>query len=150
MTDILDMGPAAPTYIPPTQNYGVLEDFIAGIPAVASRGVTKTGIYIEARGYAANADGTVNLATVTGWTNVGYFTDSGSENFPTWTPNARPPIADLPLVQLPQGSTANPFSGVNGRPFLQFRISFYLASTVGPFDAGPYIDRWTLHFTYDQ
>ena len=28
--------------------------------------------------------------------------------------------------------------------------SFYLASTMGPFDAGPYIDRWTLHYSYDQ
>ena len=150
VTDIIDMGPSNPTYNLPTQNYGIAEDFIAGIPPISSRGIGQTGIYIEARGYSANADGTVNLATVTGWTNVGHFTDSGSEAFPTWVPNVRPPVGDVPVLLLPQGSTTNGFSGVNGRPFLQFRFSFYLGSTMGPFDPGPYIDRWTLRYSYDQ
>jgi hypothetical protein len=154
VTDIVDMGPAFPKY----SKQVLATDFIAGIPAVASRGGGLTSIYIEVQGYTANPDGTVNAASASGWKNVGYFTDSGSELSPDWHPNARPPPADIPASDLPQGSTTNyfwdvalaPDSVLVGRPFLQFRFSFYLKANIGPFDPGPYIDRWTIQVNYNQ
>jgi hypothetical protein len=146
LTTPIDMGPYAPSYLTPTA-----ADFIAGIPNIASRGTGKTSIFIEAEGFAANADGTASNVG-TGWRAIGYFTDSGAEPAPTWVPNAVPPGADvnpaggiLPGNVLPAG-----FSQLNGREFVRFRFTFFLSSTMGPFDPGPYIDRWTVNFTYDQ
>jgi hypothetical protein len=150
VTDVIDMGPVSPTYVTPVQNYTIQEDFIAGIPASASRGLGKTGIFIEAQGFTTNADGSVNLLSATGWKSVGYFIDSGAELFPTWVPNAKPPVADVPASQLQPGNTGNGISQVNGRQFLQFRISFFLNPGMGPFDPGPYIDRWITYIQYDQ
>ena len=81
---------------------------------------------------------------------MGYFTDSGSELFPTWVANSKPPPADVPAAQLQPGNTGDGFSQVNGREFCQFRFSFFLPSTMGPFDAGPYIDQWKINEQYDQ
>ena len=102
------------------------------------------------QGFLANADGSVNNASISGWKSVGYFTDSGSELFPTWVANSKPPPADVPAAQLQPGNTGNGFSQVNGREFCQFRFSFFLPSTMGPFDAGPYIDQWKINEQYDQ
>ena len=150
VTDVIDMGPVAPTYVAPVQNYAVQEDFVAGIPPVASRGLGKTALFIEAQGYTTNADGSVNLASATGWKSVGYFTDSGAELFPTWVPSATPPAADVPPAQLQPGNTGVGITSLNGREFLQFRFSFFLNPGMGPFDPGPYLDRWTVYVQYDQ
>jgi hypothetical protein len=149
-TDVVDMGPANPTYLPAVQTTGVQEDFVAGVPARASRGVGRAAILIEARGYREKPDGSVDVAGVSGWTNVGYFVDSGTEILPTWVGLARPPSSDVPLAELPPGSTTTPFTTLSGRPFLQFRFSFFLGGTIGPSDPGPWIDRWTLNLQYDQ
>ena len=150
VTDLIDMGPVSPTYVTPIQSYTIQEDFIAGIPTVASRGLGKTGLFIEAQGFTTNADGSVNLASATGWKSVGYFTDSGAELFPTWVPSAKPPVADVPASQLQPGNTGNGITTLNGRQFLQFRLSFFLSPTMGPADPGPYLDRWTVYVQYDQ
>ena len=39
---------------------------------------------------------------------------------------------------------------LNGRQFVQFRITFFLRSGMGPFDAGPYLDRWDFFVQYNQ
>jgi hypothetical protein len=150
VTDIIDMGPVTPTYVTPIQNYSIQEDFIAGIPPSASRGIGKTAIFIEAQGYTTNADGSVNLLSASGWKSVGYFTDSGAELFPTWIPNATPPVTDIPASQLQPGNTGIGFAALNGREFVQYRYSFFLNPAMGPFDPGPYIDRWTVYVQYDQ
>jgi hypothetical protein len=150
VTDLIDMGPVSPQYVTPIQNYTVQEDFIAGVPPSASRGLGKTAIFIEAQGYTTNADGSVNLASASGWKSVGYFVDSGAELFPTWVANAKPPVSDVPAAQLQPGNTGDGFFLLNGRQFLQFRISFFLNPAMGPFDPGPYIDRWTVYVKYDQ
>jgi hypothetical protein len=150
VTDIIDMGPVSPSYVTPIQNYTIQEDFITGVPAVSSRGLGKTALFIEAQGFTTNPDGSVNLLSATGWKSVGYFIDSGAELFPTWVPNAKPPVADVPASQLQPGNTGNGISQVNGRQFLQFRISFFLNPGMGPFDPGPYIDRWITYIQYDQ
>ena len=108
-------------------------------------------MFIEVQGYLANSDGTPNLASATGWKSVGYFRDSGSETFPIWTANVQPPAGDIAYANgiLP-GNTGNGISLINGREFFQFRITFYLSPTIGVFDSGPYIDRWTLNLQYDQ
>jgi hypothetical protein len=150
VTDLIDMGPVSPTYVTPVQSYGVQEDFVAGIPPVSSRGLGKTGIFIEAQGFTTNPDGSVNLASGSGWKSVGYFTDSGAEQFPTWVPGATPPAVDVPATQLQPGNTGVGISSLDGRQFLQFRLSFFLNPGMGPFDPGPYIDRWTAYVRYDQ
>jgi hypothetical protein len=143
-TLVMDVGPTFPKYEEPTQDYGGVQDFIAGIPAVSSRGVGATSIFIEAQGFPVRPDGTPNLTSPSGWKHVGYFTDSGAETFPTWS-------AGTPLdVDLPPDGTPGGLSSLNDMEFVQFRITFFLKPGVGPFDRGPYIDDWTLRFCYDQ
>ena len=144
VTQVIDVGPTFPTFAEPVQTYGGQEDFVAGIPAGASRGAGATSILVEVQGYPVTADGAPDLTSPTGWKQIGYFTDSGAESFPTWN-TGTPPDVTLPLDSTPGG-----FAAVNDHEFVQFRISFYLKSGMGPFDPGPYIDAWTLHFCYDQ
>lgn len=151
---ILDVGPLAPTYLMPNQGYGAVPvpapgvprlDFIAGIPQRTSPGVGRTGIYLEARAFRADEKGHVSLPTATAWVSVGSFVDSGLESQPTWMPGVRP--ADAPVEP---DSTTGTFADLSGRPFLQLRVSFYLAQGSGPEDPGPYLDRWDLWFQHDQ
>ena len=160
VSNLIDAGPFSPTYLTADQQYvpsvpapgTPRQDFVAGVPP-ASRNPngTHTAIFVEVQGYLSNADGTPNLASATGWKSVGYFRDSGSELFPIWTPDAQPPVGDVAYANgiLP-GNTGNGIAQINGREFLQLRITFYLAPTIGVFDAGPYLDRWTLNLQYDQ
>jgi hypothetical protein len=90
----------------------------------------------------------VNLGSDTGWKSVGYFTDSGSELFPNWVPSAKPPLADVGTL-LP-GNTGDGITALDGRQYLRLRITFFLPGNFGPFDPGPYLDRWNLYFQYDQ
>ncbi len=145
VSQIMDMGPFAPNYVT-----AAAADFIAGIPVISSRGVGKTSIFIEAEGYLANPDGSAST-TGTGWRNVGYFVDSGAETAPNFFANASPPPADVaPAGGLLPGNLGGTIQSLNGNEFMRMRITFFLPTTVGPFDPGPYIDRWTLNFTFDQ
>src|SRR5262249_34458432 len=125
-------------------------DFVAGIPSLSSRGINNAGIFIEVQGYPAFEDGTPNLGAPSGWWSVGTFVDSGAENLPTWVPNAKPLPGDVPPANLLAGNVGNGIDGIDGLQFLQFRITFFLANGMDPFDAGPFVDRWYLWFTYDQ
>ena len=154
ITEILDVGPASPTYLVPDQDYvgspvpapGTPRiDFIAGIPQISSLGLNRTGLFIEAQGYDANADGTVKLITATGWKTVGYFKDSGDEITPTWVPSAVP--GDVSIIA---GNTGGTIASLNGKTFLQFRMTFFIKQGTGPFDPGSYMDRWDMYFQYNQ
>jgi hypothetical protein len=144
VTGLIDMGPTFPTYVEPVQVYGGQEDFVAGIPAVASRGVGATSILIEVQGFPVTSDGSIDQTDPSGWSRIGYFTDSGAESFPTWN------LGTPGDVTLPPGSVGGGFAHVNQHEFIQFRITFFLKSNVGPFDPGPFLDDWTIHFCYDQ
>jgi hypothetical protein len=159
VTNLIDIGPFSPDYVVPSQDYGAVPgavppsprvDFVAGVPNVASRGIGTAAIFIEVQGYPANPDGTPNLSLPSGWKSVGTFLDSGAETFPTWLPNAKPNPADVPPGNLLPGNTGNGIDQIDGRQFMQFRITFFLPPTVDPFDPGPYVDSWALWFTYDQ
>jgi hypothetical protein len=150
VTDLIDMGPTSPLYLDPVQSYGVREDFVVGVPSVASRGVGRTALFIEAQGFSTLSDGSVDPASGTGWKSVGYFTDSGAESFPTWTPAAKPPVTDVPASQRQPGNTGDGIAQLNGRGFVQLRLSFFLSATQTPNDPGPYLDRWTPLIRYDQ
>jgi len=67
---------------------------------------------------------------------------------PTWL-LGRPSPAQLP-AGLPVDNVGSGITSLNGREFIQLRVTIYVASWVGPFDAGPYLDRWTLRFNHDQ
>jgi hypothetical protein len=144
VTGLVDIGPWSPTFDEPAQDYGTRQDFVVGIPAVSSLGIGRTAIFLEVQGFPSRVDGTPDLGDPSGWKHLGYFTDSGSETFPTW--NAGAP-GD---VTIPGDGSPGGFAAVDGRQFLQFRATFYLRSGVGPFDPGPYLDDWTIHFCYDQ
>jgi hypothetical protein len=157
VTETIDIGPFAPTFIVPDQNYTLPPvaapavprlDFVAGVPSISSRGIGKAAIFIEAKGFVSNADGSVNIGSDSGWKSVGYFTDSGSEMFPAWVAGSKPPALDVPT--LPPGNTGDGIASLNGRQYVQLRITFFLPSNFGPFDPGPYIDSWNLYFQYDQ
>ncbi len=159
VTNVMDVGPSSPQFIEPVQQPGLIppyppppstarRDFVAGIPSVASRGLFLTGIFIEAKGFLANPDGSVNLASDSGWKSVGYFRDQGTETEAQWVNAASPALGDV--SSLPPGNTGVDIASLNGREYIQLRITFYLPGTIGPFDPGPYIDSWDLWFTYDQ
>jgi hypothetical protein len=161
VSNVIDAGPATPLFVRPDQTYvgtpvaapGTPRvDFLAGIPLIASRGNGKTGILIEMQGFGANADGTPSTVG-TGWKAVGYFKDSGAETFPTWTLGLPPPAdvatpVDSAGLLFPAAAPAP--SALDGKQFVQFRITFYLRNGMGPFDPGPYIDRWDFFVQYDQ
>jgi hypothetical protein len=152
LTEVLFMGPTNPEYDPP-----VAADFPAtptgaaagpgaAIPAGASRGLGKTGILIEARGYTIQPNGDPDPASQTAFYTVGYFADSGQEAAPTWVQSAFPgDIGPRPADNAGDGIT-----NLDGRSFLQVRITFFLPTTVGPFDPGPYVNVWNLRFSSDQ
>jgi hypothetical protein len=146
ITEILFAGPANPNYQVPVQSYGVQEDFIVGIPAIASRGFDQTSILIEIRGYVMLSDGTPDVSSATGWYTVGYFVDSLLPASPTWK------LGQPPDVALPAGNVGAGIANINpaGNEFFDLRITFYLPTGIGPLDPGPFLDRWTLRFTYNQ
>ena len=154
ITEIIDVGPSSPTYLVPDQDYVGSPvpapatprlDFIAGIPQASSLGLNRTALFIEAQGYDANADGTVKTISATGWKTVGYFKDSGNETTPTWVPSAIP--GDVTIVA---GNTGGTIASLNGKTFLQFRVTFFIKQGTGPFDPGAYMDRWDMYFQYNQ
>lgn len=139
-TAIIPMGPFNPIFASPTA-----ADFVAAVPPIASNGANTTSIFIDARGYEMNPDGTPDLGAPTPWRTVGYFQDSSIENSPAWFPGANP--GDVPI---PAGNAGGSIANLNGSEFLQLRFTFYLPTTVGPFDPGPLVDDWTIRFTHDQ
>jgi hypothetical protein len=141
ITDIFLAGPNNPSFIVPVQG-----DFIASIPTGADRGLNGTSCLIEARAYEILFDGSIDMGTgPTGWKTIGYFRHSGVASLPTWVPNANP--GD---VALPAGNTGPGITALNGREFLQLRITFFLPTSMGPFDPGPVLDDWTIRFNFDQ
>ena len=86
-----------------------------------------------------------------GWYTVGHLLDSGLNTLPTWVAG-QPSFLQLP-GGLPSGNLgygAGGIANLNGCEFIQLRVTIYLASSVGPFDAGPYLDRWAIRFEHDQ
>ena len=57
-------------------------------------------------------------------------------------------MADVPV--LPSGNAGGNLTSLNTCEYLQLRVTFYLPSTIGPFDPGPVLDDWTINFTSDQ
>jgi hypothetical protein len=152
LTGLFNVGPRSPTYEVPMQDYsaGGIQDFLANIPAATTRGLNRVSITIEARGFPITAEGAPDTTSGTGYYLVGYFTDSGSAEFPNWTAGeaATWPAADI--GPRPSDNVGDGLTNLDGFPFLQLRITFYLPPTVGPFDPGPILDEWTIRFTYDQ
>jgi hypothetical protein len=145
VTGLFASGPLNPAYVDP-----VASDFIAKIPALTSTGSGFVGMYVEVRGIEMKSDGTADntapyeVGPPSGYYTVGYFTDSGNENAPVWTlghPAAKPRAPD---------NVGDGITSVNGYEFLQVRIHFFLKSGIGPFDAGPIVDDWTIRFTYNN
>ena len=124
-------------------------DFVAGIPSIASRGIGKTGIFIEAKGFAANADGSVNTRQRHGLEVRRLLHRLGLRALPQLGRRAR---SRRPRRRptLPPGNTGDGIASLNGRQYIQLRITFFLPDSFGPFDPGPYIDSWNLYFQYDQ
>ncbi len=140
-----------PTFMEPTQSYGVKEDFKAGIPVSGTPGPGNTAILVEARGYQMNTDGTSDLGSETSWVSVGYFRDSGVESFPTFA-LGHPGDKAIPLGNTGGAGGFTELNGLGGggHEFLQFRFTMYLPSSVGPFDPGAYVDDWLVRFTHDN
>ncbi len=158
-TEVMDAGPFSPTYVAPDQSSTAPDsalvpapgtprrDFVAGIPSAASRGLGKTGIFVEMRGYMSNPDGSVDAASDTGWRSVGYFTDSGAETAPDWHGGTAPPPGDV--APLP-GNVGDGLAALAGHEFFKVRLTFYLPQGIGPFVPGPWLDRWRFYVTLDQ
>ncbi len=142
-TERVLMGPLDPDYAEP-----IAADFICGVPAIASNGPSKTSIMIEVRGFQLLPDGTAeNPAPEPLWTTVGYFTDSGAPNSPNWIPGANPPVADVGPLPPDNDGLAGGMNSVDFAEYLQIRVTCFLPITMQPFDAGSFLDRWTIRFS---
>jgi hypothetical protein len=152
LTAVFNVGPRSPLYEDPVQDYspGGQTDFIAAIPATGTRGFNRVAITIEARAFPMTADGEPDLSAGTGYYTIGYFADSGAEQFPTWVSgeSAAWPTGDIGAR--PADNVGDGITNLNGRPFMQLRVTFHLPSTMGPFDPGPILDEWLIRFTFDQ
>ena len=144
ISGVFAAGPFNPDFTAPVQG-----DFVAGIPLATTRGVGNTSILIEMQGFPIQPDGTPDLGAGTGWYTVGRFIDSGLETAPTWTVSQPPGTPGDPVTP-PLDNVGLGIDNIDGSEFIQFRITIYLPSSAGPFDAGPYIDDWTIRFTHDQ
>ncbi len=143
-----------PVFIDPVQNYGAQTDFKVGIPVATAPPASETAMLIEAQGFEMNPDGSADMGTASGWVSVGYFRDSGVEGSPTWALGH--PADKLPRSADNTGGAGgftelNTIAGVGqGFEYVQFRITIYLPSGVGPFDAGAYLDDWLIRYTNNQ
>ncbi len=144
---LIQVGPMKPTYLEP-----VAADFTVGVPAGASNGPGKTCMLLEVRGYEMKPDGTADKPAIEPmWTTVGYFTDSGNPTSPNWIPLANPPLADIGgAMPADNDGLIGGMASLFEMEFVQFRLTCYLPSSMGPFDPGPYMDRWNIRFTSDQ
>jgi hypothetical protein len=148
VSHVFAVGAFNPAYVTPIQSYGGQEDFLVGIPASATPGAGKTAILVQAQGFQMLADGSEDPTSGTGWFTVGHFVDSGVDSQPTWMAGS-PSAAQLPSGA-PSDTVGFGFANLNTCEFLQLRITLYLPPTVGPFDAGSFLDRWTICFTHNQ
>jgi hypothetical protein len=152
VTELILVGPTSPAYVAPVASdfpatpFGAGVGPGAGIPAASSRGPNATGILIEARGYLIDPNGDPDLGSATAYHTVGYFADSGLENAPTWVPNAFP--GDI--GPRPADNAGDGIANLDGRAFLQLRVTFFLPTGLAPSEPGPFLNRWLIHFTYDQ
>ncbi|MDJ0975072.1 MAG: Ig-like domain-containing protein [Planctomycetota bacterium] len=144
ISDLILVGPFDPEFIEPEQTYGGTEDFIAGIPGVASRGNGETSILIEARGFEMQRDGTpVDTPTVP-WHTVGHFTDTGVEQTPAWH------VAQPDLALLPADNAGLGIDALNGCEYIQLRVTLFLPDGFAALTGGPYLDDWLLRFRHNQ
>ncbi len=147
------VGPLNPMFVDPVQIYPATTDFAVGTTIVASNGIGKTAMLVEARGFQMLPDGTVDTAGViaapTPWHTVGHFTDSGVDTRPNWV-LGQPPLADIGGA-LPTGNTGVfGLTNLDTYEFVQLRITIYLANGIGPVDPGHFLDDWTIRFESDQ
>ncbi len=144
ITEIFGVGPLNPDFQIP-----VAADFVAGVPVVASRGVGLTSILVEVQGFQMQADGLPDMGSATGWWTACRFVDSGVEGSPTLVYTNPPNNASDP-VAAPSDNVGTGMDAIDGSEFIQLRISFWLPNTVGPFDAGPFVNDWTIRFSHNQ
>ena len=144
-------GPIPVPGISPAYQELVTSDIVAGIPQAASRGLGATGILVEARGWQMTTEGEIDEAQgPTEWSTLGSFADSGIPNMPTWKPADTDGIP-MDIVLGPDNPGINlGTADLVGFAYIQVRLTFYLPITATPLTAGPYVDRLTLPFTYDQ
>ena len=142
-SEIFAAGAFNPSYETP-----IPSDFVAGVPVGTSLGTGKTAILIEAQGFQMKPDSTPDLGSATGWMTVGQFIDSGVDSAPTWSAT-QPSAAQLP-GGVPADNAGVGIGNLDGCEFLQLRITIYLPASIGPFDAGPFLDDWTIRYTSDQ
>ncbi|MFV1959348.1 MAG: hypothetical protein ACC662_08035, partial [Planctomycetota bacterium] len=66
---------------------------------------------------------------------------------PQWHEGANPPGGD---VTVPSDNLGAGIGHVDTSCYLQLRVNFWLPATLSATDPGPWIDNWTIRFTYDQ
>ena len=154
VSGLIDTGPFAPTYLTADQQYvpsvpapgTPRQDFIAGIPPVSRNRATARTRRCSSRCRATSPTRTARRTSPRPPAGRASATsrDSGSQSFPIWTANVQPPAGDIAYANgiLP-GNTGNGISLINGREFLQFRITFYLNPTIGR------VRRGSLHRSLD-
>lgn len=152
-SEVFAVGPMDPTFLNPQQIYPSGADFVVGVLNAASNGAGTTAMLVEARGYEILPDGEPDLAGTiaapTPWHTVGYFTDSTVDNQPTWM-LGQPPLGEIGGA-LPGGNTGTfGITNLDGREYIQLRVTFYLSSAIGPSDPGHYLDDWIIRFTSDR
>ena len=136
----------------PTLVEPVVGDFDCGVPVAATPGAGKTCIVIEARCSQMLDDGTLDAGSTTDFVTVGHFTDSGVENAPNYVFGLPPALEWTPPTD---NNGQEGFAALNalnggGHEFIEIRMTFFLPATVGPFDAGSFLDNWTIRFTHDN
>lgn len=144
VTEPFFLGPFALVLIEPVQG-----DFIAGAPAASAPGVGVTIMLLEACGFPVLSDGSPDLSASTGWYTIGFFSDTGQPTAPRWTAGSQPPDFTPPPDNVGAG-IGNLNLPVGGSPYIQVRVTFRMAAGVGPAAPGPFLDRWSIFFDYNQ
>ena len=111
MSDLFLAGPFNPQFLDPLQTYGVAQDFVVGVPVVASPGQGNCTMMIEAQGYQMKTDGTADAVPFVGWHTVGNFTDTGIENLPEWHLSQPSDLSLIPSDNVGFGIQIQPHPG---------------------------------------
>ena len=124
-------------------------DWRVRIPAGTGRGTDQVSILVEARGFEMAPTGGAELGAPTDWHTVGWFSDSGVADAPTWH-LGQPDVAALGGALPADNAGTAGIGHLDGAEYIQVRITFLLPDGLDADDGGPAVEQWNIRTSSDH